>query len=240
MRNYGVIGYPIAHTFSPGYFEKRFVNEGITDATYRAFSIQYLTELGDLIEQNNLNGFNVTIPHKQSIVSYLNELDTPAAEMQAVNCVKVVNGRLIGFNTDYIAFKTTLANIAKHGQKALIFGSGGSSLAVKYALHSLGIEYQVISRNPELGVTYQDVDKAMLTEHKILINTTPLGMYPNLDACVKIPYKALTLEHVCYDLVYNPVETLFLKNAREQGAKIKNGLEMLEIQADKSWDIWNS
>ena len=240
MRKFGLIGFPLTHSFSSNYFAKKFGIEKVFDASYNSYEIDDLDDLHYLVETEKLSGFNVTIPHKQQIVPHLDSLDYPAAQMNAVNCVKVIAGKLFGFNTDYIAFKITIAHYARNGQKALIFGDGGSSVAVKYALRKLGISYKTVSRKSAAELSYTDLNYATIKEFKILINTTPLGMYPKTDACIDIPYNAIGSSHLCYDLVYNPTETLFLKKAKEQGAIIKNGLEMLEIQADRSWDIWNS
>ncbi len=240
MRKFGLIGFPLTHSFSPNYFAKKFVAENIGDATYSAYEIDDLSDLHYLIETEGLDGFNVTIPHKQNIVPYLDLLNYQAAQINAVNCVRVTEGKLIGFNTDYIAFKISIAKLAKSGQKALIFGNGGSSVAIKFALHELGISYKTVSRKVNAELNYTSLDEATINEFEILINTTPLGTFPNIETCIDIPYEGIGPNHVCHDLVYNPSESLFLQKAKKQGATTKNGFEMLEIQADRSWDIWNS
>jgi len=224
MRKFGLIGYPIGHSFSPGYFAEKFVKYGIKDAQYEAYNLETLVNLQDFAAKENLSGFNVTIPHKQAIIPLLDRLSIPASEINAVNCVKLENGKWVAYNTDYIGFKMTLASVVKNKDKALIFGSGGSSLAVRYALHILGIDYKIVSRNSNNGIGYGDVTANLIEEHKILINTTPLGMSPNTEFCVDIPYKIISPYHICYDLIYNPEETLFLKKAKMRGAIVKNGM----------------
>lgn len=240
MRKFGLIGFPLSHSFSPDYFAKKFVAENVVDAVYKAYELDDLNDLHYLVETEKLSGFNVTIPHKQAIIPYLHSINYPAAQMNAVNCVKVNDGKLYGYNTDYIAFKISIAKNVRNGQKALIFGDGGSSVAIRYALRELGINYQTVSRKKAAALQYVNLNEELINEFEILINTTPLGTFPKTDTCVDIPYHAIGTNHFCHDLVYNPVESLFLQKAKKQGAATKNGLEMLEIQADRSWDIWNS
>lgn len=240
MRNFGVIGYPIGQTFSPAYFAKKFKHQEIKDASYKAYEVKELTGIKEFIQNNKLTGINVTIPHKQEIIKYLDKIDPIASEINAVNVVKEVNGKLIGFNTDYLGFKESLISLIPGKTSALIFGSGGSSAAIKYALKKLQISSKVVSRDSSKAVSYADLSKADIASNLLLINATPLGMQATLGQCVDIPYEAISKEHVCYDLIYNPAETEFLRRCKAIGATTKNGLEMLELQADKSWEIWNS
>jgi shikimate dehydrogenase len=188
----------------------------------------------------DLCGFNVTIPYKEQIIPFLDDLDSPAKTIGAVNTVVVKNGRLIGYNTDFEGFKSSLLPfLPKRPIKALILGTGGASKAVAYALRTLNIPYLFISRNPDKGLTYQSLSKEIMAEYSLVINTTPIGMFPNIDQFPDIPYPFLTSQHLLYDLVYNPALTTFLKKGQMQGAQILNGLKMLELQAEKAWEIWN-
>jgi shikimate dehydrogenase len=240
MRKFGLIGNPVKQSFSPGYFAQKWKKLGITDAHYEAYQLNDLSNVAALIEEEKLLGFNVTIPFKQSIIPMLSGISEAAKAMNAVNTVTVTDSGWIGDNTDYIGFRTSIKrHLHPHFNYALIFGTGGSANAVRYALKQLGILHSSVSRGPLADYSYSNLTADDIKEHNILINTTPLGGIFNLDACVDIPYSAISKKHICFDLVYTPEETLFLKNAKEQGAKTLNGLQMLEIQADKSWDIWN-
>ena len=240
MRNFGVIGSPIEHTFSPAYFLEKFKYLQVSDTSYKAYRLQNIETIHDLVNRHNLLGFNVTIPHKESIIGYLDKLDSTAAEIGAVNVVKVIGNQLVGFNTDYIGFKESLSKVLpSRNIQALIFGSGGSSRAVKYALKLMGIPYEIVSRNADNGITYDSIDESTITSHNLLINTTPLGMKGSIELAVDIPYKAVSNQHFCFDLIYNPEQTEFLKRCQDMGAEVQNGFEMLKIQADKSWEIWN-
>ncbi|NNJ55692.1 MAG: shikimate dehydrogenase [Bacteroidia bacterium] len=240
MRNFGVIGYPIGQTFSPAYFAKKFSELGINDACYNAFEVNDLKNVKDFTSKNRLSGFNVTIPHKLEIIKYLDWIDPVAAEINAVNVVKVSDGKLLGFNTDYFGFQESLIPLIQGKVTAMVFGSGGSSAAVKFALNQLKIDFEVVSRSISKGIPYDALNKKDIESNLLLINTTPLGMHTSLGECVDIPYHGITSRHLCYDLIYNPLETEFLRRCKSFGATIKNGLQMLELQADKSWDIWNS
>lgn len=244
---YGLIGYPLGHSFSQDYFNEKFEAERI-DARYINFEIPTIEGLINVLEQNpNLTGFNVTIPYKEQIFNYLDEVDPEAKAIGAVNVVKVkrlANGKahLTGYNSDYSAFGDTIAPIINSSvhRSALILGTGGASKAVAHALHNLGIQSIKVSRSKkgEGIITYDDLTPEIISEHKIVVNTTPVGMYPNVDDCPPIPYEALSSRHICYDLLYNPDETLFMRHAAAQGAVTKNGLEMLLLQAFMSWKIW--
>ena len=242
MRNFGLIGYPLTHSFSPAYFKAKFRQlELETTHTYTLFPIQSLTEFRQLVISKAISGLNVTIPYKESIINYLDELDASAVSIGSVNVVKVFENKLIGYNTDYIGFEQSLVPLLRPEIKnALILGSGGSSKAVRYVLNKLDISSQIVSRSLENGsqISYHDLNEEIMSKHLLVINTTPLGMSPDLDTCPSIPYEYVTARHILYDLVYNPIETLFLKKGKQAGSTIKNGSEMLEIQAEKSWEIW--
>jgi len=241
VKNYGVIGYPIKQSFSPSYFAKKFRDLGLTEYSYDAYALKSTKNLKQFIDKNKLNGLNVTMPLKQSVIPQLDRISTMASEINAVNTVLSKKGNLYGYNTDISGFrKSLLPCLSRHQKSALIFGTGGSSLAIKFVLRGLGIPYNVVSRSPGVEFTYGDLDADIISEHKLLINTTPLGMKHRMNESVDIPYAGIGNEHLCYDLIYSPEKTKFLSIAEEQGSKIKNGLEMLKIQAEKSWEIWNS
>jgi shikimate dehydrogenase len=199
-----------------------------------------LGQIKALIYENDLSGFNVTIPYKQLIIPYLDEISLIASEINSVNTVTVKNDLLCGENTDYLGFENTLLKyLQSFHKRALIFGTGGSSKTITYVLKSLGIECTHVSQSNHDLMNYTQIDNYMIKSHQILINTTPLGTFPKVDTCVDIPYSAITKNHLCYDLVYNPKESLFLAKSKLNGAMIVNGLDMLKIQADKSWKLWN-
>jgi len=241
MRKFAVVGFPVKHSFSPAYFEDKFGKESISDASYTAIEVADISDIKQVVKTHNLAGFNVTIPHKQTILPFLDSMSEAAKVIGAVNTVTVRDGKLHGDNTDYIGFRKSIRSLLRGGfQSALIFGTGGSSAAVKYALNQLGVLCSSVSRGKDGDYSYLDLDEETLRENSLLINTTPLGMSPKLDECVDIPYEFLTKRHLCIDLIYTPAETLFLQKASGQGARVKNGLEMLQIQADEAWKIWNS
>jgi shikimate dehydrogenase len=237
---FGIIGYPLSHSFSPAYFKKKFEAEHI-DAVYNAFPLGNIEGFTVLIKNHNeLNGLNVTIPYKESVIKYLDETDAIAKAIGAVNCITIKKGRIKGYNTDVIGFeKSLLPLLQPHHQHAFILGTGGASKAVAYVLNKLGISFQKVSREMTGALHYDDITPELIQHHTLIINTTPLGMYPNADAFPKLPYEAIGKQHLLYDLIYNPEETKFLSLSRAQGATIKNGFEMLEIQAEESWRIWN-
>lgn len=243
---YGLLGYPLGHSFSRNYFNNKFEAEDI-DAEYINFEIPDINMLMEVIsEYYNLNGLNVTIPYKEQVIPFLDELDEDAANIGAVNVIKIIHKNndltLKGYNSDVVGFCDSISPLIKpHMKKALILGTGGAAKAVCYGLKKLGIESQFVSRKKtENTITYPEINKDIIDEHHIIVNTTPLGMYPNVDDCPDIPYELLTEKHLCYDLLYNPDETLFMKNAKGYGATVKNGLEMLLLQAFVSYEIWNS
>lgn len=245
MIEYGLIGYPLSHSWSGEWFAEKFRLEGNKDRTYRLFPIQDLEEFTGIIRGNpDLRGLNVTIPYKESIIPFLDELDKSASEVGAVNTIVIIKqgnkSFLKGYNTDIDGFRLS-ADFQRHSN-ALILGTGGASKAVSYALGCLGIRYLLVSRHPEKQneIDYSVLSRDIIQENTLIINTTPLGMHPDIHTCPKIPYQYLTSEHFLYDLVYNPAETLFLKKGKERGAKVRNGLKMLYIQAEKSYEIWNN
>ena len=238
MKTYGLIGKNISYSFSRNYFANKFKKEDIKNSQYINFDIDNLSELNNIFNTNNF-GFNVTIPYKEVIIPYLDSLDFHAEKIGAVNTIKLENGKKIGFNTDWIGFKKSIEPLLNsHHTKALILGTGGASKAVIYALDQLKIETLMVSRYGE--ISYEDLSEEIIQNHAIIINCTPVGTFPNIDAAPEIPYHFITKNHFAYDLIYNPAETLFLKKCKEKGAVVKNGLEMLEIQAEASWKIWNS
>jgi len=240
MKLYGLIGFPLSHSFSKKYFTNKFQTEGITDTVYELFPLSSITELPALLAAHpQLCGLNVTIPYKQEVLPYLD--DKRGLPLQACNCIKIVAGKLIGFNTDVVGFEQSfIEKLQPHHKKALILGTGGAALAVQYVLSKLNIPFTLVSRSAGAGYTYEQLTKNILEDFTIIINTTPVGTFPKHDECPSLPYDYISSKHYCYDLVYNPAMTLFLEKAAVQGATIKNGSDMLKIQADESWDIWNS
>jgi shikimate dehydrogenase len=243
MKVYGIIGYPLGHSFSKKYFTEKFVSEGITDCSYEMFPIQEIYELKNIIKNNpDLKGLNVTIPYKQLVLRHLYEYKNITNGLIACNCIKIVNGKTFGYNTDVIGFEQSLLpQLKSHHTSALILGNGGAAEAVKFVLQKLNINYKIVSRKLHDGahLTYADLNEQIIKAHTLIINTTPLGTFPNVNECAVIPYQYLTAQHFLFDLVYNPAKTLFLQKGEEQGAIIKNGYDMLVIQAEESWRIWN-
>lgn len=246
MDQYGLIGYPLGHSFSMGYFNEKFKAEHI-DAEYLNFEIPSIEEFMKVVNEHpNLRGMNVTIPYKQQVIPYLNELDKEAAAIGAVNVIKVIrqpNGqvKLVGYNSDVIGFTQSIEPLLTSAhKKALVLGTGGASKAIFHGLKSLGIEPVYVSRTKRQNIlSYGDLTPEVMATHKVIVNTTPVGMYPKVNDCPNIPYNLLTSDHLLYDLVYNPDETLFLKKGRSHGTETKNGLEMLLLQAFAGWNIWN-
>lgn len=247
MRAFGLVGKKLSHSFSPNYFKTKFEKEGIDDVTYHLFPLENINELIGLVKNNaNLIGLNVTIPYKEEVIPLLDDLDPDVEKIGAVNTIKVFRDaekpRLIGFNTDITGFRKSLEPLLHSKiKKALILGTGGASKAVSYALMRLGIDFSYVSRSPQYDddIAYSDLNEEIISEHKLIVNTTPLGMYPNNDGYPDIPYEFIGEEHVLYDLVYNPEETIFMLFGKKNGARVKNGLEMLQLQADEAWKIWN-
>lgn len=242
MRRFGLIGYPLTHSFSEKYFTEKFGKEQITGCRYDLFPLKTIEQLPGLLKEiPEIEGLNVTIPYKKQVLSFLNTSRIPAG-LEACNCINIENGQLIGYNTDITGFQKSLQPFLKaHHKNALILGNGGAALAVAFVLKRLGVGFHIVSRKPEdetmLG--YKQIDKTMMAANTLIINTTPLGMFPDIETCPNIPYKYITADHLLYDLVYNPAKTMFLKKGEEKGAAIKNGEEMLSLQAEESWRIWN-
>lgn len=243
MKVYGIIGYPLGHSFSKKYFTTKFEKEGITGCSYEIFHLQTIDELRPLLLQHHeLCGLNITIPHKQSVLAYLDDKTNLPGSLSACNCIKINNGKLIGYNTDVTGFeKSLLPQLKNYHTNALILGNGGAAEAVKFVLNKLKIAFKIVSRKLHDGsdLTYNDLNEEIIKEHLLIINTTPLGTFPGIDECVNIPYQYLTPKHYLHDLVYNPATTLFLQKGEAHGAAIKNGYDMLVIQAEESWQIWN-
>lgn len=244
----GLIGYPLTHSFSAKYFAEKFQNEGIEGFTYENFEIPKIEDFPEVIKNNpEIVGLNVTIPYKEQIIPYLDELDEEAKEIGAVNTIKVIrteNGvKLKGYNTDIYGFRETLKPLLKmHHYKALILGTGGAAKAVEYVLKKIGLSVLYVSRNPESEKerSYDELNEFAVKDFPVIVNSTPLGMHPKVDACPALPYNHLSEDNLLYDLIYNPAETLFMKKGAEKGAIVQNGLGMLKLQAEKAWEIWNS
>ena len=237
MKNYGLIGKSLKHSFSETYFNKKFKKLNLKDYQYNNYEIKNVAAVKELIIKNNLIGLNVTIPFKEEIIKILNKLDKLAEITNSVNTIKLEKNKLIGYNTDIIGFEKSIIPIIDKRKNALILGNGGASKSIQYVLKKLNINFTVISRKGDKK--YSNLRKEDIISHEIIINTTPLGMYPKIDCCPNILYEFINNEHLVYDLIYNPTETVFLKKAKNNGSKIKNGLEMLKIQANESWEIWN-
>ena len=243
---YGLIGNPLTHSFSKKYFADKFLQEGLTEHHYELFEIKNIEEIGEVLANNpNLKGLNVTIPYKESIIPFLDQLDESAKIVGAVNVIKIQNKILIGYNSDFFGFESSLLNWLPQNiadMSAIILGTGGAAKAVKSVLKANNISYKLISRNKTAEtVTYDELlSGSLIANNNLIINTTPLGMAPGYNECPEIPYEQLNKKHYVFDLIYNPEETKFLANASTHGAHIKNGLEMLQLQAEKSWEIWTS
>lgn len=241
MNTYGLIGYPLGHSFSRKFFTEKFEKEGI-DAQYLNFEIPSIEEFPEIIKNNpELRGLNVTIPYKQQVMQYLHNISEEASAIGAVNVVRVRDGHLTGFNSDVIGFVNSIRPLLKpHHKKALILGTGGASKAIHYGLEKkLGMETLFVSRTAREGmITYDDITPETLQAYHVIVNCSPVGMYPHVDECPALPYEAMNENNLLYDLVYNPLKTLFMKKGAEQGATVKNGLEMLHLQAIASWKFW--
>lgn len=246
MQLFGLIGYPLSHSFSMGYFATKFEDEKIPNCRYENFPIEDISLLNGIIQSNpNLIGLNVTIPYKEKVLPYLDEISEVAKEIGAVNTIRISRENdkvfLKGFNTDAYGFMESIKPmLGPPHTSALILGTGGASKAVKFVFKKLGINYLSVSRNKnDNTVTYNELTAELLGVHKIIVNTTPLGTYPKVEECPPLPYQFLSRDHLLYDLVYNPAVTSFLSKGKEQGCNTKNGLEMLHLQAEKAWQIWN-
>ena len=247
MKRFGLIGFPLGHSFSRGYFNEKFQRLGLSDCKYDLFELEYLKDFPSLWEKYpDLVGVNVTVPHKENIRRFLDRLDSSAHKVEAVNVIKKEGDKLIGYNSDFYGFKQSVVNYFQGEvtvKKALILGGGGASKAVEAAFLDLGIKYMVVSRQRTKGdLVYAELksDPSYIEKVDMIVNTTPLGMHPNIEGKPDIPYDAIHAEQYIYDLVYNPEETAFMKEGRLRGARTKNGLEMLHLQADRAWEIWNA
>lgn len=242
MRTFGILGYPLTHSFSQGYFQEKFRKEGITDAVFKLFSVPEIADFAEVLRtETTLEGFCITIPHKKTILSFLQDSSEGVQAMGACNCVRVKDGKLTGYNTDVIGFEESFAPLLQpHHTKALILGTGGAAAAVEYILGKRGIDYRFVSRTAGEGrFTYEQLTPEVMAAHPVIINCTPLGTYPKVEEYPPIPYELVTSAHYLYDLVYNPPLTQFLERGQAQGATIKNGHDMLLIQAEENWKIWN-
>lgn len=245
MKLFGLIGYPLGHSFSKKYFDKKFNDENLDDCIFELFAIKDINEFHKLTKENtNLKGLAVTIPYKQSILPFINYVTVAATEIGAVNCIKFTDGNTTGHNTDVVGFEKSLIPLLQpHHTKALVLGTGGSSKAVQYVLKLLKIDFLLVSRdksNTQNCIAYNDIDQKIMAEYSIIINCTPIGMTPNENAMPAIPYELLSANHLLYDLIYTPEKTLFLKKGELKYCTIKNGFEMLIIQAEENWKIWNA
>ncbi len=244
MKIYGLIGHTLSHSFSQKYFSDKFRDEHIEGCSYQNFELKDLDKEIPLLKNlQNLCGLNVTIPYKSQIISFLDEITDECREMNACNCIQIKDGRWMGYNTDVTGFeKSFVPHLKPHHKKALILGTGGASKAVAFVLKKMGIGFLIVSRNKMKSssvINYEDVSAGVLHEYPIVINTTPAGMFPNVDAYPELPYEFVSDHHYFFDLIYNPARTLFLLKAEEKGAVIENGGKMLAIQAEESWAIWN-
>ncbi len=243
MRRFGLIGKTLKHSFSKDFFAKKFTDSHISNCVYDAFELPSIAELPALISTHaGLEGLNVTIPYKEQVIPFLSRKNKIVAEIGACNCIKIVDGQLHGYNTDVVGFKNSLEpQLKPQHQKALVLGTGGAAKAVHYALKELGIAYLSVSRRKEAGgLGYEDLNDKILEQYLLIINTTPLGMFPNTNEAPAIPYEWITPQHFLFDLIYNPAKTRFLELGEKKGAQIANGYEMLVLQAEESWRIWNT
>jgi shikimate dehydrogenase len=245
MKKYGLIGYPLGHSFSKQYFTEKFIRENITDCAFENFPISSIKEFPALLKDNeDLCGLCVTIPYKEQVLEYVTDVSPAVGEIGATNSLKITGKKITAYNTDYIGFSDSFkALLQPHHQQALVLGTGGAAKAVQYALKKLDIPYLTVSRRPndaEQIISYQQLNQQLLQQHQLIINCSPAGMEPNNHECPDIPFKYINTSHYLYDLVYKPVETLFLQKGKAAGAITKNGMDMLICQAEATWAIWNS
>jgi len=244
MKTYGIIGFPLTHSFSQQYFTEKIEKDGVTDAVFHSFPLTTIEAFPALLADHpSLKGIAVTIPYKEKVLQYIDHLSEEVKQIGAANCIRINADGLTAFNTDIIGFERSfIKKLKPDHKKALVLGTGGASKAVQYVLNKLGIKFLIVTRNEpvaENNIQYVDLTEAVVTEYNVIINTTPLGMSPQEDTCPDIPYQLLTAGHYLYDLVYAPAKTLFLQKGEEQGAAIENGFEMLIIQAEENWRLWN-
>ena len=245
MKLYGLIGYPLGHSFSKKYFTEKFEKEGLTNCSFEAFPIPSIDEFPELLKKNpSLKGLSVTIPYKEQVLKFITELSDEVKYIGAANSIKISGNKLIAYNTDIIGFKESfIKQLKPTHKKALILGTGGASKAVQYVLQQLNIEFLIATRSEELKngfINYKMIDEKIMNDHTVIINCSPVGTFPNDNVAPDIPYHLLTSNHYLFDLVYNPLKTLFLKKGEEKKASTQNGYDMLAIQAEASWKIWNS
>ncbi len=244
MLNFGLIGRSLSHSFSKSYFDKKFKELGLQDHAYLNFELKTIDEFKKVLKTENLKGLNITNPYKEEIIPFLDELSIEAKEIGAVNCIKIENGKAIGYNTDAYGFGQSIKPfLDTTHERALILGTGGAAKAVAYSIKKIGPEVFYATTSAKKNATtffYNEINDRMMTAFKLIINTTPLGLFPNINEAPALPYHLFTDKHLAYDLIYNPEQTLFLKQAKEKGAITMNGLSMLHLQAEKSWEIWNS
>ena len=243
MRKYGLIGFPLGHSFSGKYFSEKFLRESIKDCQYSLFEISSISFLTEILKDPDLKGLNVTIPYKESVIPFLHIKDPVVEQTGACNCIRIDQEKLTGYNTDVTGFELSLSEkLTERDKRALILGTGGSAKAVAWVLQKKGIEFLWVSRKKTVlpnQIGYEDLDEQIMQTHTLIINSTPLGMHPKTESCPQIPYEQLGPEHYLFDLVYNPEKTEFLKKGESAGARVKNGADMLSIQAEASWTIWN-
>ena len=244
MRRFGLIGYPLSHSFSQKFFTEKFRTENIPGCVYENFPLENIAQLAEVLQQHpDLAGLNVTIPYKEQVIPFLHHRNDVVAAIGACNCIRIEDGKLTGYNTDVIGFEGSLREYLQPvHRKALVLGTGGAAKAIYYVLQKLNIDYRVVTRTPrnDEQLSYEQVTSTLIEEYTLLINTTPLGMYPKVEEFPPLPYEAITSHHYLFDLVYNPQETQFLKKGADRGALTKNGMDMLVIQAEESWKIWNA
>lgn len=243
MRQFGLIGFPLSHSFSKGFFAEKFAKENIEMSSYENYPIESMDSFESLWDLNpNLEGINITIPHKKAVIPFLHHASSVVQKIQACNCIRKYNNEWYGYNTDVIGFEQSLKPFLKpYHTKALILGTGGAAAAVEWVLQKLNIQYQLVSRKESSNsISYEALSPSIVAAHSLIINTSPVGMYPHVMEAPALPYEAITTKHHLYDLIYNPAMTLFLEQGKAQGATIQNGLEMLHLQAAASWDIWNA
>jgi len=241
MKRFGLIGRSLSHSFSPAYFQEKFNRLGLIDHSYELFELEAIDEVIPLLEHEDILGLNVTIPYKRAVMELLDEIDSAAYDIGAVNTISFKSGEAIGHNTDVIGFHQSLEQfIGMVKPTALVFGAGGAARTVLHVLDQLDIPHLSVSRNPDSHmISYDALTASTINDHQLLINTTPVGMYPDVHKLLPLPYAGLSNKHFAFDLIYNPVSSSFLQVCAAQGAKIKNGLEMLHLQADAAWEIWN-
>jgi shikimate dehydrogenase len=244
MKQFGLVGKKLSHSFSKSWFEKKFREAGLADHRYENYELEKINFIAPLLKNPQIKGLNVTMPYKESVISFLDDLSAEARKAHAVNCIQFKNGITIGHNTDIYGFSQSIKPfLDTNHERALILGTGGASRAVTIALQKIGVEIFYATTSGKKGDNYffyEEISERMLSACKLVINTTPTGMFPNVSECPPLPYGSFTTQHLAYDLIYNPEQTLFLKKAAENGSVTLNGLSMLQLQAEKSWEIWNS